>query len=250
MLTGGIYATCDKIITSVQSKKYGQATNYVTEAPENSERCRKAVMPPTTKSDTATDETGESGPGVMCLPISSQALLQANLTRNASSILSRLSCLPTEGATHFRGDILRRPETQVGRGIKRRLWEGTSSRRWRRRTWIGSDFGVVTLLVTRFPSLREKADVLTAVTVKDSAPQGLNQALCSSFAHVTQVHLARQLRSLNEFLISILGSSCRRDGAAIRAHLQPLGKSSAAIRLTFTAGLAPSRLCAITAHSK
>jgi hypothetical protein len=213
----------------------------------------------------------------------SQALLKVSntiLTRNASSILSRLSCLPTEVSLHpllftlptdtptairhrdhlplrvqqhcqslrnrapqcahcvlglsqggnyalprrytgAAGDAGREVtgDLRYGRGgMKRRLWEGTTSHCWRRRTWIGSDFGVVAFLATRFPSLRGKvrvypsslrhvarnflrqADLLTAVTVKDSAPQGLNQALCSSFAHVTQVHLARQLRSLSEFL--------------------------------------------------
>jgi hypothetical protein len=176
MLTGGIYATCDEIIASSQSKKYVQATNYVTDAPENSERCRNAVMRPTTKSDTATDETGESGPGVTCLPISttkhprswvySKSLTRSSRARplpsspvfhvypprsvsthsyslypptpqplfvaaisslSASSSIVNLSatahpsvpiaCLAFRrgGTTHFRGDILGQPETQVGR---------------------------------------------------------------------------------------------------------------------------------------
>ncbi|KAN0127955.1 hypothetical protein V8E53_014209 [Lactarius tabidus] len=242
MLTGGIYATCDEIIASSQSKKYVQATNYVTDAPENSERCRNAVMRPTTKSDTATDETASQVLGLL-------KVSNTILTRKASSILSRLHVYPPRsvsthsyslypptpqplfvaaisslsasssivnlsatahpsvpiaclafrrgGTTHFRGDILGQPETQ--RGDEEKALGGNDLALLEEENMDWELFRSRSISGDAFPVVEGK-DLLTAVTVKDSAPQGLNQALCSSFAHVTQVHLARQLRSLSEFL--------------------------------------------------
>ena len=114
----------------------------------------------------------------------------------------------------FWSDIPGRPETQVGR------WHAMRKKGDEKRSWGGSELALLeeenvdwesvwnrSVAGNALPaSLRElrcvsslahvgrelifqlrQADVHTIVTLTDNAPQGLNQALSSSFVHATQV---------------------------------------------------------------
>ncbi|KAH9046714.1 hypothetical protein EDB84DRAFT_1558165 [Lactarius hengduanensis] len=115
-------------------------------------------------------------------------------------IACSLAFFHKEDATPFYSDIPGRPETQVGRwhamrkkgedksllGSEPLLEEGENvdwERIWSRGSLAGDD-----ALPSSLRGLRQ-ADVHTIITLTDNAPQGLNQALSSSFAHATKLGL-------------------------------------------------------------
>ncbi|KAF8258886.1 hypothetical protein EI94DRAFT_1669339 [Lactarius quietus] len=120
-------------------------------------------------------------------------------THPGALIACSLSFFRKGEATPFWSDIPGRPETQVGR------WHAMRERGNEERTFQSGELALLegenvdwervwsrSVAGDALPeSLRElrKEDVHTVITLTDNAPQGLNQALSSSFTHATKLGL-------------------------------------------------------------